>query len=157
MSKPKILLNTSSWINLFETGLSSYLFNWFEVTTTPKVFDEIMDGLDFAEDAKTFKKYFDAKSINILQKISIPDQIKHEISISSGEIELVAAALNNDDFIIVIDDSKVYRILERVGIKYISSVHIVIDAYLTGHIDKKQALKLLEKLRICFKDETIDT
>jgi len=136
ISAPMILLNTSSWINIFEVGLHSYLIENFDINTTPKVVEEIKEGEGFAQDAEIFKK--------------------HEISISSGEIELASTAFNNRDFIILIDDSKVYRVLERIGIKYISSVNIVIDASITGNINKKQAFEMLDKLRISFSDEAID-
>ena len=56
----------------------------------------------------------------------------------------------------MIDDSKVYRVLERIRIKYISSVNIVIDASITGNIDKKQAFEMLDKLKKSFRDEAIN-
>jgi hypothetical protein len=34
---PKILVNTSSWINIFEVGLHYYLIENFDINTTPKV------------------------------------------------------------------------------------------------------------------------
>jgi predicted nucleic acid-binding protein len=153
---PKILVNTSSWINIFEVGLHAYLIENFDINTTPKVVEEIKEGEGFARDAEIFKNYIDKERIQIIQKSKVPDEIMHEISISSGEIELASTALNNRDFIILIDDSKVYRVLERIGIKYISSVNIVIDASITGHINKKQAFEMLEKLRISFSDEAIN-
>ncbi|TFH40222.1 MAG: hypothetical protein E4G94_09910 [ANME-2 cluster archaeon] len=153
---PKILINTSSWINIFEVGLHSYLIENFDIITTPKVVEEIKEGEGFAEDAEIFKNYIDKERIQIIQKSKVPDKIKHEISISSGEIELASTAFNNRDFIILIDDSKVYRVLERIGIKYISSVNIVIDASITGHINKKQAFEKLDKLKKSFSDEAIN-
>ena len=114
------------------------------------------EGEGFAQDAEIFKKYIDEERIQIIQKSKVPDEIRHEISISSGEIELASTAYNNRDFIILIDDSKVYRVLKRIGIKYISSVNIVIDASITGNINKKQAFEMLDKLRISFSDEAID-
>jgi len=154
--KPKILINTSSWINIFEIGLHSYLIESFNVHTTPKVVEEIKEGEDFAQDAKTFKDYKDRKLIQVLHIKNVPDKIRHEMSISSGEIELASTAFNERDFIVLIDDARVYRVLERVGIKFISSVNIVIDACLTGSIDKKQAFEMLDKLRISIGDEAID-
>jgi hypothetical protein len=50
--KPEILINTSSWINIFEIGLHSYLVESFKVHTTPKVVEEIKVGEDFAQDAR---------------------------------------------------------------------------------------------------------
>ena len=83
------------------------------------------------------------------------EEIRHEISINSGEMELASAAFNDGNFIVLIDDSRVYRILERAGIKYISSVHIVIDACLTGSIEKEQAFMMLDKLRVSISDNVI--
>ena len=71
-------------------------------------------------------------------------------------MELASAAFNDGDFIVLIDDARVYRVLERVGIKYISSVHIVIDACLTGGIEKEQTLLMLNKLRISISDNVIE-
>ena len=42
------------------------------------------------------------------------------------------------------------------GIKYISSAHIVIDACLTGSIEKEQAFLMLDKLRISISDIVIE-
>ena len=154
--KPEILINTSSWINIFEIGLHSYLVESFKVHTTPKVVEEIREGEDFAQDAGVFIDLIDKKQIHVQQKSEIPEEIRHEISISSGEIELASAAHENDKFIVLIDDSRVYRVLERAGIKYISSVHIVIDACLTGSIEKEQALLMLDKLRISISDSIIE-
>ncbi len=152
----KLLINTSSWINIFEIGLYSYLIESFKVHTTPKVLEEIREGEDFAQDAKKFIDFVDKKQIQVLQKSKIPDEIRHDISITSGEIELASAAFNDGDFIVLIDDARVYRVLERVGIKYISSAHIVIDACLTGSMEKEQALLMLEKLRISISDKIIE-
>ena len=78
------------------------------------------------------------------------------VSITSGEIELAACAFADSSFIVLPDDGKVYRIMEKVGINFISSVNIVVDAYFTQHHDKKQAHAMLEKLRISFSDDVID-
>jgi len=133
-----------------------YLIENFDINTTPKVVEEIKEGEGFAQDAEIFKNYIHKERIQIIQKSKVPNEIRHEISISSGEIELASTAYNNRDFIILIDDSKVYRVLKRIGIKYISSVNIVIDASITGNINKKQAFEMLDKLRISFSDEAID-
>ncbi len=78
------------------------------------------------------------------------------VSITSGEIELAACAFDDSSFIVLPDDGKVYRIMEKVGINFISSVNIVVDAYFTQYHDKKQAHAMLEKLRISFSDDVID-
>ncbi|MDP2754035.1 MAG: hypothetical protein Q8P40_06540 [Nitrospirota bacterium] len=154
--KPEILMNTSSWINIFEIGLHSYLAESFKVHTTPKVVEEIREGEDFAPDARIFMDFVDKKQIHVMKKSKIPEEIKHEISINSGEMELASAAFDNSDLIVLIDDARVYRVLERVGIKYISSAHIVIDACLTGSIEKEQAFLMLDKLRISISDNVIE-
>src|SRR5659263_44359 len=154
--KPKILINTSSWINIFEIGLHSYLVESFKVNTTPRVVEEIRVGEDFAPDARIFMDFMDKKLIQVIQKSKIPEEIKHEISINSGEMELASAAFIDGNFILLIDDARVYRVLERVGIKYISSTHIVIDACLSGSIEKEQALLMLDKLRISISDNVIE-
>ena len=56
----------------------------------------------------------------------------------------------------LIDDARVYRVFERVGIKYISSAHIVIDAYINASIEKEQAYLMLDKLRISISDKIIE-
>ena len=42
------------------------------------------------------------------------------------------------------------------GIKYISSAHIVIDAYINASIEKEQAYLMLDKLRISISDKIIE-
>ena len=56
MQKSKIIVDTSSWINVFRVGLTSYLIDHFSVLVTPKVNEEILEGKGFAEDAKLFEK-----------------------------------------------------------------------------------------------------
>ncbi len=103
-----------------------------------------------------FGDFVDRKLVKIIYDVTIPHELKHEMSITSGEIELAACAFYDDSFIVLLDDVKVYRVMERVGIKFISSVNIVVDAYLTQHLDKKQAHAILEKMRISFRDDIID-
>jgi len=110
----------------------------------------------YEQNIPLFNTAVNTKQIRVMQKCKIPKEIKHEISITSGEMELASAAFDNGDFIVLIDDARVYRVLERVGIKYISSAHIVIDACLTGNIDKEQAFLMLDKLRISINDNVIE-
>ena len=56
MQKLKIIIDTSSWINVFRVDLSSYLTDNFYVLVTPKVNEEILKGKGFAEDANLFEK-----------------------------------------------------------------------------------------------------
>jgi hypothetical protein len=51
MQKPKIIVDTSSWINVFRINLTSYLIENYYVFVTPRVNDEILEGKGFAEDA----------------------------------------------------------------------------------------------------------
>jgi hypothetical protein len=39
--KPKIIVDTSSWINVFRVDLTSYLIENFYILVTPKVNEEI--------------------------------------------------------------------------------------------------------------------
>ncbi len=156
MTGTKILLDASSWINLFDVGIHEYLINDFDIYTTPKVREEILCDGYFAKDSKVFGDFVDRKLVKIIYDVTIPHELKHEMSITSGEIELAACAFYDNSFIVLLDDVKVYRVMERVGIKFISSVNIVVDAYLTQHLDKKQAHAILEKMRISFRDDIID-
>ena len=45
MHKSKIIVDTSSWINVFRVDLTSYLTENFSVLVTPKVNDEILEIL----------------------------------------------------------------------------------------------------------------
>jgi len=74
--KPEILINTSSWINIFEIGLHSYLVESFKVHTTPKVVDEIREGEDFAPDARIFMDLMDKKLIQVIQESKIPEEMQ---------------------------------------------------------------------------------
>ena len=156
MHKSKIIVDTSSWINVFRVDLTSYLIENFYVLVTPKVNDEILEGKGFAEDANLFEKLSTEGNIQIVRPKTIQEEIKHEISVSSGEIEGIAYAKEIGDCIVLIDDSKVYQVMDRFNLKYISSANIIIDAYLTEKINKDEAYRLLEILRKVLKDEVID-
>lgn len=154
--KSKIIINTSSWINVFRVDLINYLIENFCILVTPKVNKEILEGKEFAGDAKLFEKLSNERNIKIVSPKMIQEEIKHEISISSGEIEIIAYAMEREDCIVLIDDSKVYQVMDRFNLKYISSATIIIDAYLTEKINKEEAYRLLEVLRKVLKDEVID-
>jgi predicted nucleic acid-binding protein len=103
-----------------------------------------------------FEKLSTEENIQIVKPKTIQEEIKHEISVSSGEIEGIAYAMERGDCIVLIDDSKVYQVMDRFNLKYISSANIIIDAYLTEKINKDEAYRLLEILRKVLKDEVID-
>ncbi len=46
--------------------------------------------------------------------------------------------------------------MDRFNIRYISSAHVVIDAYIISEITKEDALAALERLRKSLRDEVID-
>ena len=156
MQKPKIIVDTSSWINVFMIGLTSYLIENYYVFVTPRVNDEILEGKGFAEDANLFEKHINARHIQIVSPKTIQEEIKHEISVSSGEIEIIAYAVERGDCIVLIDDSKVYRVMDRFNLKYLSSANIIIDAYLMEKINKDEAYRLVGILRKVLKDEVIE-
>jgi len=154
--KPKIIVDTSSWINVFRVNLTNYLIENFYIFVMSKINKEILDGKEFAEDVELFEKLLNKKHIQIVGPKTIQEEIKHEISLSSGEIEIIAYAIEKRDCIVLIDDSKVYQVMDRFNLKYISSANIIIDAYLTGRIDRDEAYRLLEILRKVLKNEVID-
>lgn len=155
MQKPRIMMDTSSWINLYEIGLINHLMDNFQVFVTPKVRDEILEGKEFAEDVTVFEEATESKIIKVDTPKTTPEEIRHEISISSGEIEVIAYAIEKD-FFVLIDDSRVYRVMDRFNLKYFSSANIVLDAYMGGRINKDRAYELLENLRRALKDEVVD-
>ena len=156
MQRSKIIIDTSSWINVFRADLTNYLIENFSVLVTPKVNEEILEGKGFAEDANLFEKLSTEGNIQLVKPKTIQEEFKHEISVSSGEIESIAYAMERGDCIVLIDDSKVYHVMDRFNLKYISSANIIIDAYLTEKINKDEAYRLLEILRKVLKDEVID-
>ncbi|MGB7533667.1 MAG: hypothetical protein WA977_11930 [Halobacteriota archaeon] len=56
MQRSKIIVDTSSWINVFRVDLTNYLIENFSVLVTPTVKEEILEGKGFAEDANLFEK-----------------------------------------------------------------------------------------------------
>ena len=154
--KTKIIVDTSSWINVFRVDLTNYLIENFYIFMTPKIEEEILGGKGFAEDAELFEKLLEEGHIRIVSPETIPEKIKYEISVASGEIEIVACAMEREGCVVLIDDSRVYRVMDRCGLKYISSANIILDAYLTARIDRDETYRLLEVLRMVLRDELID-
>ncbi len=97
MKNPKIIINTSSWINIYNIGLIDYLLSNFQVFVTPKVCEEILSGKNFAEDAIVFEKAVNEGLVKVITPKEILKEIKHEISISSGEMEIIACAITDKD------------------------------------------------------------
>jgi len=154
--KTKIIMDTSSWINMFRVELIDYLIENFYIFMTPKIKEEILEGKGFAEDVELFEKLSNEGDIQIISPKIIPEKIKHEISVSSGEIEIISCAMERKDCVVLIDDSRVYRVMDRFGLKYVSSANIIMDAYLTAMIDKEETYRLLKVLKMVLRDEVID-
>lgn len=74
--KPKIIVDTSSWINVFRVDLTSYLIENFYILVTLKVNEEILEGKGFAEDVELFEKLLNEKHIQIVSAKMIQKYIK---------------------------------------------------------------------------------
>lgn len=141
---------------MFRVELIDYLIENFYIFMTPKIKEEILEGKGFAEDVELFEKLSNEGDIQIISPKIIPEKIKHEISVSSGEIEIISCAMERKDCVVLIDDSRVYRVMDRFGLKYVSSANIIMDAYLTAMIDKEETYRLLKVLKMVLRDEVID-
>ena len=75
--KLKIIVDTSSWINVFRVCLTSYLIENFYILVTPKVNEEILEGKGFADDVELFEKLLNEKHIQIVSAKMIQEEIKH--------------------------------------------------------------------------------
>jgi hypothetical protein len=72
--KLKIIVDTSSWINVFRVDLTSYLIENFYILVTPKVNEEILEGKGFAEDVELFEKLLNEKHILIVSAKMIQEE-----------------------------------------------------------------------------------
>jgi len=77
MQRSKIIIDTSSWINVFRADLTNYLIENFSVLVAPKVNEEILEGKGFAEDANLFEKLSTEGNIQLVKPETIQEDFKH--------------------------------------------------------------------------------
>lgn len=122
----RVVVNASPLICLFKSGLSHLLPELFsEIVVPDKVYQEI-----------TAKSGIDLSSIKHLKKVTeiIVPQTVTAWDLGEGESSVLAFALKNPDYWVVLDDREARRCAASLGCHYTGTVGIIVLAKRRGII-----------------------
>jgi hypothetical protein len=157
IKKQNAVVDSSFWINIISLALVDYLLKYFELFSTEKVEQKILNFdkklLYLSNDIivyQTLKK-------NNLIKIKNPQKIikKHIfLQKKSGELETISLA-NQEKTFVLIDDGKPYNFCINEKIKAINSVDFIIFLYKIKEINNKTAYYKITQLNGVIKEKYI--
>jgi len=149
-NKVKAVVDSSFWININKVNLARYLLDYFELYSTEKVREELLDHpkkeLYTPKDAELFKSLIDAGLINIVVPVLIPKDIKQLLSIDSGEVYVLSLAKERN-MSVLLDDNGPLQYCEKHKIKLFTSVHFIYLLYRDNIISKQDAIDRIVLLK----------
>jgi len=134
--KPKLVVDTSFWINIVSLGLEKYLIDVFELYIVSKVEKEILDESEYklydSEDMEIFNIYKSKGIIRVKNPINISKKLIDNLQIDSGELYSIALVMESN-LIIATDDGGAIEFWESNNINLMNSVKFILYLF-----DKKK-------------------
>jgi len=152
MNKQKIkaVIDSSFWTNINKVNLARYLLDYFELYSTEKVREELLDHpkkeLYTPKDADLFKTYIDAGLITLINPLEIPKDIMHQVSVDSGEMYVLTIAKERN-MGVLLDDNGPLQYCEKNKIILFTSIHFIYILYKENIISKQDALDKIIQLK----------
>lgn len=157
--KPKALLDTSFWINIYQMGLTDKLSDLFDlIYITPRIYDEIEVGKAYnSGDVSLFEDMLGCGRIE-LTRVDEESVIgmKNYVNSSSGEAELLSALVREPTLVLLIDNSDVFWFMEQKDLTYLTTANIVITLFATGHLAYSESRARLHDLYGVLKKGVVD-
>ncbi len=157
--KPKALLDTSFWINIYHLGLTDKLSDLFDVIyITPRICDEIEVGKVYnSGDVSLFEDMLKCGKIELMgvDEESVMG-VRHYVNSSSGEAELLGALVREPTLVLLIDNSDVFWFMEQKDLTYLTTANIVITLFATGHLAYSESRACLQDLYGVLKKSVVD-
>ncbi len=158
--KPKALLDTSFWINIYHLGLTDKLSDLFDVIyITPRIYDEIEVGKAYnSGDVSLFEDMLGCGRIELMRvdEESVMG-LRNYVNSSSGEAELLSALIREPTLVLLIDNSDVFWFMEQKNLTYLTTANIVITLFATGHLDYAESRARLRDLYGVLKKGVVDS
>lgn len=137
---PSAISNTSPLLYLYRIGVIDWLPQIFSIICTPQaVVDELTNGLEQGYQVPELKNYSWLKIVN-------PQHMPSEwfaLDLGRGELAAMALALENPDYIIILDDALARRTAQAAGLQVWGTLKILLEAkhegltpQITPHIDQ---------------------
>ncbi len=149
-TKVKAVIDSSFWININKIDLAKYLLDYFELYSTEKVREELLDHpkreLYTPKDADLFKSFIDAGLITLINPLEIPKDIKQQLSEDSGEIYILTIAKERN-MGVLLDDNGPLQYCEKNKIRLFTSIHFVYILYRKNIISKQDARDKIIQLK----------
>ena len=160
LMKPKALLDTSFWINIYHLGLTDKLSDLFDVIyITPRIYDEIEVGKAYnSGDVSLFEDMLECGKIKL---IGVDEEgvvgMRNYVNSSSGEAELLSALIREPTLVLLIDNSDVFWFMEQKDLTYLTTANIVITLFATGHLAYPESRARLHDLYGVLKRGVVDS
>lgn len=143
------ILDSSFWINICKIGLSEYLFKYFNLFSSKKVFDELSihskSYIYLPQDYLLFQKYV-KEDLIIIKKNYILKDVNLSLSKDSGEVYTISLAKKNK-YIVLMDDNGPLKYCIKNKIEFLTSIHFLIFLYKKNELSKTEVLDKILKLK----------
>jgi len=147
-NKKQTVVDTSSIIILFKTGLFNLLIDEYHLIITNSVYDELT--IDHHTGSKEFKDYCDSGKIKVhllTDEESKSCNLKNvHPSLDKGEQDTICLFQNGIGDFIIIDDGKGAKFCRDQKIPYINALLFPRILYFGGKCSKSQFNRLIEKI-----------
>ena len=150
-SKPKIVIDTSFWINVVYLGIDNYLLNYFNLYVVSKVEKEILDESDYkiydSEDMEIYSKLKDRGLITIKNPQKLSKRVLDDLEVDSGELYSIELAIE-ENMIVATDDKGAVTFSNKNNLIMITSIDFILKLYIDKIISIDTVLyyfNLLEK------------
>ncbi|MEA1906556.1 MAG: hypothetical protein U9N12_06350 [Euryarchaeota archaeon] len=158
--KPKALLDTSFWINIYHLELTNKLSDLFDVIyITPRIYDEIVVGK--AHNSSDVSLFEDMLECGKIKLIGVDEEsvikMRNYVNSSSGEAELLGALSREPTLVLLIDNSDVFWFMEQKDLTYLTTANIVITLFATGHLTHSESRARLHDLYGVLKKGVVDS
>jgi len=158
--KPKALLDTSFWINIYHLGLTDKLSDLFDVIyITPRIYDEIEVGKAYnSGDVSLFEDILGRGKIELT---GVDEEavmgMRHYVNSSSGEAELLSVLIGEPTLVLLIDNSDVFWFMEQKDLTYLTTANVVITLFATGNLAYSESRARLHDLYGVLKKGVVDS
>lgn len=148
----KFVLDSDALIKLTKLGILEQICNHYNCIIATEVKIECVDegkkGLH--KDALKIEEFINK---NLLRVINLKRARKIQENLGKGETSTVNLYFQEKNSVIVTDDSAFIRYLEENNIKFLIPADLILLMKISNKIDKKTALKYLEKMKNFIREE----
>ncbi len=148
ISGKTVLIDSSSAIIIYKSGLIDHLIDFYSVVISESVFTELTrEGYAGAE---TFKRYCHEKKIGIGAAVrginSDIDNYAVLAKIGAGERDTILLYLKGAGKFIIVDDGRAAHYCKNRGIPYINALLVPRLLLLVGRIDADERNQFMDKI-----------